>query len=585
MLPDGLPFREVWAVDFEFIGADGEHPVPACMVALELRSGRLLRYWQDELRRMRSPPIPMDSSALYVAYAAPAEFSCHLVLGWPLPERVLDLYVEFCRLTNGRTHPLGTALLAALAAYGLDGMQSDEKKAMRELILSGGPWDAAERTAILDYCESDVRALKRLLPKMVGDMFRTPGDLERALLRGRYMCAVARMERRGVPIDVGTLARLRDGWEAIQDRLIAAVDSEYQVYDGRTFKADRFAAYLIRERIPWPRLDSGALALDGDTFRDMAKAHPQITALRELRHSLGELRLNDLAVGQDGRNRVALMPFRSRTGRNQPSNSRFIFGPSTWLRGLIKPEPGRAVSYVDWAAQEVGIAAALSRDVRYQTAYKSGDPYLSFAKEVGLAPAHAIRQSHKVVRDQMKALVLGANYGMGPGSLAARIGVPEIRARHLQEAHRRTYPRLYDWLEAAVDHAMVYGYLETVFGWKLHAGEGANPRSLQNFPCQANGAEMMRLACSAATEAGLAVCCPIHDALLVEADLADIDVATEALREIMEASSRAVLDGFTIRTDAEIVRAPHRYMDPRGAAMWQQVRQLLASEKSDARAG
>ena len=38
-----------------------------------------------------------------------------------------------------------------------------------------------------------------------------------------------------------------------------------------------------------------------------------------------------------------LSPYRAKTGRNAPSNSRFIFGPSTWLRGLIKPEPGRAV--------------------------------------------------------------------------------------------------------------------------------------------------------------------------------------------------------------------------------------------------
>ena len=43
-------------------------------------------------------------------------------------------------------------------------------------------------------------------------------------------------------------------------------------------------------------------------------------------------------------NRCALMPFRSITGRNYPPSSEFIFGPSTWLRSLIKPEPGRAIA-------------------------------------------------------------------------------------------------------------------------------------------------------------------------------------------------------------------------------------------------
>ena len=49
-----------------------------------------------------------------------------------------------------------------------------------------------------------------------------------------------------MPLDVRTYQRLRDGWEGIQEALIAAVDRDYGVYDGRTFKHDRFAAYLAR---------------------------------------------------------------------------------------------------------------------------------------------------------------------------------------------------------------------------------------------------------------------------------------------------------------------------------------------------
>ena len=105
--------------------------------------------------------------------------------------------------------------------------------------------------------------------------------------------------------------------------------------------------------------------------------------LRELRSSLSELRLNDLAVGADGRNRTILSAFRSQTGRNQPSNTKFIFGPSVWLRGLIKPPPGHAIAHIDWRTQEFGIAAALSGDAAMQAAYQSGDIYLAFAKQAG----------------------------------------------------------------------------------------------------------------------------------------------------------------------------------------------------------
>jgi DNA polymerase I len=88
-----LPFKEVWLVDFEFGAPPGGKPEPVCLVARELKSGRKLRLWRDEFGAM--PPYPTGSAALFVAYYASAEIGCHLALGWPVPERVLDLYVEF----------------------------------------------------------------------------------------------------------------------------------------------------------------------------------------------------------------------------------------------------------------------------------------------------------------------------------------------------------------------------------------------------------------------------------------------------------------------------------------------------------
>src|SRR5262249_32306675 len=158
--------------------------------------------------------------------------------------------------------------------------------------------------------------------------------------------------------------------------------------------AERWASYLAHKGIPWPRLPTGALALDDDTFREMARAYPvEVAPIRELRHTLSQLRLNELAVGSDGRNRGLLSAFGSRIGRNQPSNSRFIFGPSCWLRSLIRPGPGRAVAYVDWSQQELGIAAALSGDLRMREAYVSGDFYLTFARMAGAVPPDATKQT------------------------------------------------------------------------------------------------------------------------------------------------------------------------------------------------
>jgi DNA polymerase I len=148
-----------------------------------------------------------------------------------------------------------------------------------------------------------------------------------------------------------------------------------------------------------PKTESGRLQLDQDTFRDQAKVYPELAPLRELRHSLSELRIEKLAVGSDGRNRAMLSPFGASSGRNTPSANKFIFGPSVWLRGLIKPGPDRAVAYIDWSSQEVAIAAALSGDPFLIDAVASGDPYLSFAVRARLAPEGATKASHRAVRE------------------------------------------------------------------------------------------------------------------------------------------------------------------------------------------
>ena len=344
-----------------------------------------------------------------------------------------------------------------------------------------------------------------------------------------------------------------------------------------SFSERRFAEWLAREGIPWPRLKSGALALDYDTFRQMARAYPTLDPLRELRHSLGEMRLfSDLAVGSDGRNRCLLSPFRSITGRNQPSNARFIFGPSCWLRSLIKPNPGRALAYVDWSQQEFGIAAALSRDPAMMEAYTSGDPYLTFAKQARAVPADATKKSHPRERERFKVCALAVQYGMGPHSLAQSLGQPEAMARELLRLHRAIYPTFWSWSDAAVNHAMLRGWLQTVFGWLVHVGPRANPRSLANFPMQANGAEMLRLACCLMIEGGVTVCCPVHDAVLVEGKLEEIEHVAEQTQRAMAEASRIVLDGFVLRSEANIVRYPDRYADERGQRMWDTVMQCLA---------
>ncbi|MGA1823534.1 MAG: DNA polymerase, partial [bacterium] len=248
---------------------------------------------------------------------------------------------------------------------------------------------------------------------------------------------------------------------------------------------------------------------------------------------------------------------------------------SVWLRGLIRPEPGYGLAYIDWEQQEFGIAAALSGDSAMQEAYMSGDPYLAFAKQAGAVPPDATKESHKLKRDLFKACALAVQYGMGEASLATRIGQPQIMARELLKLHRETYKRFWQWSDGAVEYAILNGELWCSFGWPVHIDRDPNVRFLQNFLMQGNGAEMLRIACCRVIESGIRICAPVHDAILIEAPLESLDESIRRAQHAMSVASSKVLKGFRLRTEVEVIRYPDRYMDERGERMWEVVWEIL----------
>jgi DNA polymerase I-like protein with 3'-5' exonuclease and polymerase domains len=179
------------------------------------------------------------------------------------------------------------------------------------------------------------------------------------------------------------------------------------------------------------------------------------------------------------------------------------------------------------------------------------------------------------VRELFKTTALAVLYGMEAQGLALKIDQPTIIARDLLRSHRETYCQFWCWSDAVVDHAKLTGELHTCFGWTLHGCCGANPRTLRNFQMQAHGAEMLRLACCLATERGIEVCAPVHDAVLVSVPISEIEETVAVTREAMAEASHIVLNGFEVRTEAKVTRYPHRFSDARGTQMWRVVTQLI----------
>jgi DNA polymerase-1 len=588
-------FEEVWCVDFEY-RQDGGLPVPICMVGREYRTGREIRLWRDDLLGLRTAPFDGGPKACLVAYVAAAELGCFLTLGWPLPANVLDLAQEHkLAINTGKQGKaaVGWGLTDALRCHGLVHLMQDEKPEMIRLILSKTGFDPAERDTILEYCATDVYGLGALLPKMLPSL-----DLPRAIdFRGRYMKAVARMEHHGIPFDCPTYRRIMTTLPLVEPELIANGDAETQCYQNGQFSHARFERFLTDNGLAWDRTDTGQAVLQTDYLKQRADALPQLrdfyelrvtlNLVRNLRRSEGNKRLNP---SSDGRIRCPLWAFGSATGRNQPKASQFIFGPARWLRALIKPPPGYAIAYVDWEQQEFALAGGLSGDPNMIADYQSGDVYWAFAQSAGLIPHDAVRKGkgetkapadneYEIRRDACKAIVLGMSYGKGWPAIARDAGLSNNLAKALFHTHKRKYAVFWQWIADVLATARLRDRaIQTRWGWKQLVTADTTDRALMNFPMQAGGAAMMQMAAIIATERGLGVCCPVHDAFLIMAPLDRIDADVAAMQEIMRECSIRV-GRNAARTDAQIVRYPDRYMDKRGRSMWDKINTLITEHE------
>ena len=98
-----------------------------------------------------------------------------------------------------------------------------------------------------------------------------------------------------------------------------------------------------------------------------------------------------------------------------------------------------ALAYLDWEQQEFAIAAFMSGDKEMVAAYRSGNPYLALAKKLGAAPDSATKQTHRLVHERFKAVVLGVNYGRTKHGLSKLLGLPIFECEKLLRGYWQTF--------------------------------------------------------------------------------------------------------------------------------------------------
>jgi DNA polymerase-1 len=153
------------------------------------------------------------------------------------------------------------------------------------------------------------------------------------------------------------------------------------------------------------------------------------------------------------------------------------------------------------------------------------------------------------MRSRAKAVNYGLLYGMGPTRLARETQLTLAEAKQFIERYFAGFPRVQTWREGLLEFVREHGYVETILGRRrtirdIGADSGRDRSGAENAalntPMQGSAADIIKVAMidleRRLTESGLAgrLLLQVHDELVLEAPLAELDATIELVRECME---------------------------------------------------
>ena len=437
-------WRRVWVLDTEYKSVEGGLQIPHCLCALDLIGLERRDVW---LESGMPCPFSMAKDELFVFYAADADALTFVAEGWPTPLNIIDPRIEWMRSDNGGDQfkpngreKKGYSLLDAARMFHLPAIPDSAKKYWRDIAIRGAPFTEEEKQGLLRYCRADVDLTVRVLMALWDEA--NLSDLRvfhQALVRGRFLAAAARCYATGIPLYMPDVRRLVRHASEARLGLIRNKANIFPVYRPDGSFSHRLFARLLHQHgqlARWPRTPTGAPSTSEGAFEMMADEWPLAGELGRFRTLLDQLKVFDPPVGGDGRTRVHLRAFGTKTSRNNTAKGGgFIFALNSMFRHLIQAPRGRALIVVDWSNQELHIAAHLSRDPKLIEIVTSGrDPYIELAILAGLAASSANEQSDPEARGKGKIIQLALLFGAGPGLVRATGMTLEQRTRLPQTA-------------------------------------------------------------------------------------------------------------------------------------------------------
>ncbi|MEQ8823084.1 MAG: DNA polymerase I [Filomicrobium sp.] len=452
-------------------------------------------------------------------------------------------------------------------------------KKIADKSFAGVPIDKATEYAAED-ADVTLRLWQILKPRLVTERMTTVYEtLERPLVR-----VIADMELAGVKVDRNILSRLSGTFQqrigALEDQVFELVGEKFNLASPKQL------GELLFDKLKLPggkKTKTGQWETRAGLLDDLAANEELPEDARKLVQTMLEWRqlsklkstytdaLPGYIAENDQRIHTSYSMASTTTGRLASSEPNLQNIPvrtkeGREIRTAFVAEKGNKLVSADYSQIELRVLAHIAEIPQLKKAFEEGlDIHAMTASEMFDVPIEGMPGE---VRRRAKAINFGIIYGISAFGLANQLSIPRQEAAEYIKTYFKRFPGIRAYMEETKQFARDNGYVETIFGRKIHYPEintknpsmrGFHERAAINAPIQGSAADIIRRAMvrmpDALQAAGLTsarMLLQVHDELIFEASKSEADKVIEVARDVMEGSSLpAVQLSVPIKVDAQ----------------------------------
>ncbi|WP_294225303.1 DNA polymerase I [uncultured Shimia sp.] len=524
----------------------------------DLFGGDELQEGQMPLNEVLDALKPMLEDASVLKIFQNAKYDCKVFANYNVTVAPID-----------DTMLLSYALHAGEHNHGMDALSerylSHQPVPIKTLIGSGKSMITFDKVPIEDalpYAAEDadvtLRLWKLFKPKLhrrqVTSVYET---LERPLVP-----VLAQMERHGVLVDRDALSRMSNAFA----QKMAALEAEIHELAGGTFNvgSPKQLGEILFDRLELPggkKGKTGAYATGVDVLEDLATEHAlpglvldwrQLSKLKSTYTDALQTHINS----DTGRVHTSYVQTGANTGRLASTDPNLQNIPvrseeGRRIREAFVAEKGKTLISLDYSQVELRILAHVAGIDALKAAFREGhDIHAMTASEVFGVPMEEMTSE---VRSRAKAINFGVIYGISGFGLARNLRIPRGEAQDFINRYFERFPGIRTYMDDTKAFAKEHGYVQTLFGRKIHTPEinAKGPRAsfayraAINAPIQGTAADIIRRAMIRMPEAikdlPAKMLLQVHDELIFEVEDSAVEDTIEVARDVMQRATEPAI--------------------------------------------